>query len=70
MVTIHLDGEWQFRLAGKVIGEAPRSAARFMRWMPGIVPGTVHHHLHALGKIGDPHFGRNELELQWIDRQD
>src|SRR5947209_5203376 len=65
MTTIPLDGPWQFRLVKNV-----NNHSAFARWMPATVPGTVHHHLQLLGKIPDPHDGRNELELQWIDQQD
>src|SRR5436305_13290911 len=65
MKTISLDGAWQFRLAND-----PAAATTLTRWMPAVVPGTVHHHLQLLGKIPDPHDGRNELDLQWIDQKD
>ena len=65
MLILPLDGPWHFRLAGSFKDDASLS-----RWMPASVPGTVHHHLHQLGKIPDPFYGRNELDLQWIDQQD
>jgi len=34
------------------------------------MPGTVHYHLQKLGKIADPFFARNELDVQWVDEQD
>ena len=67
MTNLSLDGPWQFRLAGKPKGKTP---PKLSRWMPATVPGTVHYHLQQLGKIPDPHYGRNELDLQWIDQQD
>lgn len=63
MATFDLDGAWKFRCLG-----ADQPA--FKKWMPMTVPGTIHHHLHLLKKIPDPHYGRNELDLQWIDEQD
>lgn len=69
MLALPLDGPWQFRLAGSPKGDAPRDAS-LLRWMPAIVPGTVHHHLHLQERIPDPFFSRNELEMQWIDQQD
>ena len=65
MITIPLDGPWQFRLAND-----PSATPALARWMPATVPGTVHHHLQLMGKIPDPHDGRNELDLQWIDEKD
>jgi beta-mannosidase len=38
--------------------------------MPAAMPGTVHYHLQRLSKIPDPFYGRNELDLQWVDEQD
>ncbi len=39
-------------------------------WLPATVPGVVHTDLLANRRIGDPFFGTNELELQWIEDQD
>ena len=66
MPTLPLDGPWQFRLAGNPLGEMAY-AASLTDWMPATVPGTVHHHLHLLEKIPEPHYSRNELEMQWIN---
>ncbi len=40
------------------------------RWMPAAVPGTTHGQLWAAGRIADPRYDRNELDLQWIDQLD
>lgn len=61
--SLSLDGPWQFRAAGSLRPD-------LRQWMPATAPGTVHHHLHQLGKIADPHHGRNELDIQWIDQVD
>ena len=39
-------------------------------WLPATVPGTVHTDLRANGKIEDPFYRMNELQLQWIDKKD
>ncbi|WP_408008015.1 glycosyl hydrolase 2 galactose-binding domain-containing protein [Pseudalkalibacillus sp. A8] len=39
-------------------------------WMPATVPGSVHTDLLSNQQITDPFYGRNELELQWIDKKD
>jgi beta-mannosidase len=39
-------------------------------WLPAIVPGCVHTDLRRAGKIPDPFFGTNELDLQWIEDRD
>jgi beta-mannosidase len=69
MSTLPLDGPWQFRLHSKPTSSVP-SGLNLVRWMPAAVPGSVHHQLHQLRKIEDPHYGRNELDQQWIDQQD
>jgi beta-mannosidase len=69
MSTYSLDGQWRFRCPHELRGNAP-STAGLKRWMPATMPGTIHHALHTLGKIEDPHYARNELDLQWIDQQD
>jgi beta-mannosidase len=39
-------------------------------WIPAVVPGTVHEALLAAGRIPDPFFGCNELEVQWVGEAD
>jgi beta-mannosidase len=39
-----------------------------LKWMPAIVPGTVHTDLLANKKIPDPFFGNNESKLLWISQ--
>jgi beta-mannosidase len=67
MSTTPLDGRWQFRAVNP-----PESLARLgiERWMPCTMPGTVHYQLQKLGKIADPYYGRNELDVQWVDELD
>jgi beta-mannosidase len=50
---------WSFREA------RPRGA-----WLPATVPGCVHTDLRAAGRIPDPFFGTNELDLHWIEERD
>src|SRR5260221_7890995 len=69
MSTYSLDGQWRFRCPHELRGSAPSSIG-LKRWMPATMPGTIHHALHVLGKIDDPHDARNELDVQWIDQQD
>ncbi len=40
------------------------------RWLPATVPGCVHTDLRRAGEIPDPFWGRNELDLQWIEERD
>jgi beta-mannosidase len=49
---------WQFRESGD------------NTWLPAIVPGCVHTDLLRAGRIPDPFFGTNELDLRWIEERD
>lgn len=53
------DADWTFREV------APRAT-----WLPATVPGCVHLDLRRAGRIPDPFFGTNELDLQWIEDRD
>ncbi|MFG6486149.1 hypothetical protein ACG04R_05660 [Roseateles sp. BYS78W] len=35
-------------------------------WLPATVPGTAHGALLAAGRIPDPFYGRNELDVRWV----
>jgi len=43
------------------IASLPESA-----WLAACVPGTAHGALLAAGRIPDPFYGRNELEVRWV----
>ncbi|MDE1549531.1 beta-mannosidase [Jeotgalibaca caeni] len=58
MLTLHPFKKWEFR---EKLGT---------EWLEGEVPGNVHSDLLRHGKIPDPFKGKNELELQWIDKTD
>lgn len=59
MITLPLgSSSWRFRDAST------------KSWQPASVPGCVHSDLLAAGKIPDPFFGTNELDLQWIEERD
>ncbi|WP_163582795.1 beta-mannosidase [Gracilibacillus saliphilus] len=49
---------WQFK-------EASESA-----WKSATVPGCVHTDLLAHNEIPDPFVGKNELDIQWVDKKD
>ncbi len=55
--VIGLDG-WRFR------------EAQTDEWLSAKVPGCVHTDLLQHGKIPDPFIGMNEIEVQWVDKQD
>ena len=58
MVKLPLTGPWQFRQAGTET------------WLSATVPGAVHTDLMAAGRIPDPFFGENELQVKWVADQD
>ena len=58
MQCIDLTGMWELRNSD---GE---------RAVPAQVPGDTHSALLAAGVIPDPYWGANELEVQWVGRQD
>ncbi len=43
---------------------------RSQQWLTAEVPGCVHLDLRRHGLIPDPFYGSNELDLQWIERED
>jgi beta-mannosidase len=47
-----------------------RNATKKDFWRTAVVPGCVHRDLRRHGLIPDPFFGRNELDLQWIEETD
>ena len=58
MIQKEINENWTFSQAGK------------NEWLPAKVPGTVHTDLMDNGKIEDPFYRLNELDLQWIDKVD
>jgi beta-mannosidase len=58
MVQNEINENWQFRQAGET------------DWMDATVPGTVHTDLMDNGVIDDPYYRLNELNIQWIDKED
>ncbi len=47
-----------------------RDATRREKWRAAAVPGCVHRDLLRHKLIPDPFYGRNELDLQWIEERD
>jgi beta-mannosidase len=58
MKTIDLSGEW------RLVRAATKEA------VPALVPGDTHSALLAALKIPDPYVGMNELDVQWVGRED
>lgn len=52
-----IEGEWEFKQSGTET------------WHPATVPGTVHTDLFNAGLIGNPFADMNELDQQWIERE-
>ena len=66
MITLDLDGAWEFK-ADKNSGAIPEACAKALEWLPAVVPGTVHTDLMSNGIIPDPSYRMNETLVQWID---
>ncbi|HHX44797.1 MAG TPA: hypothetical protein GX714_12550 [Chloroflexi bacterium] len=58
MQRLPLNGVWELRAAGEE------------ECIPATVPGCVHTDLLAAGRIADPYYRDNELQLQWISETD
>jgi beta-mannosidase len=57
LIKHSLDGDWQFRQAGR------------QEWHPARVPGCVHLDLLAAGLIPDPFYRDNEVKVQWVENE-
>ncbi len=57
MRKINLKGEWKLRQANK------------SKALTASIPGDTHSALLAAGKIPDPYWGMNELDVQWVGRE-
>ncbi len=57
-MEINLNSNWEFRKVGD------------SGWMPATVPGCVHTDLMANNSIPDPFMADNELQVQWVERED
>ncbi|MCK5572755.1 MAG: hypothetical protein KAJ12_08335, partial [Bacteroidetes bacterium] len=64
MQIIDLNGVWHFKAVTRRTGD---HAVR--RWMKASVPGTVHTNLLANGKIPDPFYRMQELDVQWVEEE-
>ena len=69
--SVDLPGPWWFRRAPDGdAGAKPQGidANVATEWMPATVPGCVHTDLLANKIVGDPFYGQNEKDQQWIDK--
>jgi beta-mannosidase len=58
MLSYQLTQAWKFKEKSQT------------QWLPAQVPGCIHTDLLKNKKIDDPFWGKNELELQWIEEKD
>jgi len=56
--TVDLSGNW------RLVRAATRES------VPARVPGDTHSALLAAGKIPDPYVGTNEMDVQWVGKED
>lgn len=64
LIDLH-DG-WQLAEAPAGLDGAALTALPAEAWLPAAVPGTAHGALLAAGRIPDPFYGRNELDVRWV----
>jgi beta-mannosidase len=64
LIDLH-DG-WLLAEAPAGVDGAALAALPADAWLPAAVPGTAHGALLAAGRIPDPFYGRNELEVRWV----
>lgn len=69
MHTIPLTDSWQLKQRDPALPIAD-DFATLEGWIAAPVPGTVHEALLAAGRIPDPFYGRNELDVQWVGEAD
>ena len=58
MTKVDLTGKWQLRQSGK------------KEQIPANIPGDNYSALLAAGKIPDPYFRKNEIDVQWVREED
>ena len=56
--TIDLNGAWKFKATGE------------SEWRDALVPGTIHEDLIRAGRLDDPYFRDNELDAQWVEKEE
>ncbi|MDK2972548.1 MAG: beta-mannosidase [Candidatus Sumerlaeota bacterium] len=70
-----LERNWRFRavepaeMADFSAGRLPAQLSR-EGWEPALIPGSVHGHLMAAGKLEDPFFSNNEKKSYAVESQD
>ncbi|WP_161881318.1 beta-mannosidase [Deinococcus alpinitundrae] len=67
--TLSLHTGWQFKARDSHSSLGDDFAAD-TGWAAASVPGTVHQDLLSAGRIPDPNFGLNELDVQWVGETD
>lgn len=56
--VLNLDAGWSFSQVGTD------------KWLPAMVPGTVHQDLIRHKLLPDPFYGTNEKKIQWVENED
>jgi len=63
---IDLHEGWLLAEAPEGLDAAALAALPADAWLPATVPGTAHGALLTAGRIPDPFYGRNELDVRWV----
>lgn len=58
-----LEEEWRHQAAHEA------TPTNLRGWLPGTVPGSVHHDLWQQGELPNPYFERNTLLMEWVPQR-
>jgi len=64
----YLNNNWKFKITNYPVDQVTIPLKRINKWIPAIVPGTIHTDLLKAGLIEDPFKERNEYKLEWISK--
>jgi len=63
-----LNNNWKFKITNYPVDQVTIPLKRINKWIPAIVPGTIHTDLLQAELIEDPFKERNEYKLEWISK--
>ena len=64
----YLNDNWKFKITNYPADQVTIPLKRINKWIPAIIPGTIHTDLLKAGLIEDPFKERNEYKLEWISK--
>ena len=64
----YLKDNWKFKIINYPLREVNIPVKNIKKWMPAVVPGTIHTDLLKAGLIEDPFKEKNEYKFAWISK--